>query len=89
MNSEEIQSFLSRKVTGKDQYVKINFQKRDPIYGLFLIEEKDFEELRRKNFWRIVTQKNFDQYKKSKDPGLSRIFNGSEMTRLSLLSEEF
>lgn len=89
MNSEQIQNFLSRNASGRSQYVKISFQKRDAIYGLFLTDEKDFKDLKTKNFWRIVTQKNFDAYSKSKNINLSRIFNGSEMTRLSLLNDEF
>jgi len=89
MNAEQIQSFLSKKVSDKNKYVKIYFQKRDSIYGLFLTNENDFKDLSTKNFWRIVTQKHFDEYNKSRDINLSRIFNGSEMTRLSLLSEEF
>ena len=89
MNSEQIQNFLRKKISQKNQYVKISFQKRPPIYGLFLTDEKDYKDLSTKNFWRIVTQKNLDQYNKSGDINLSRIFNGSEMTRLSLLAEEF
>jgi hypothetical protein len=89
MNSEQIKNFLSKNVSTKDQYVKINFQKREAVYGLFVTDEKDYNDLSAKNFWRIVTQKNFDQYSKSKDVNLSRIFNGSEITRLSLLNDEF
>ena len=89
MNADQIQNFLSGKVTAKHKYVKIQFQKRDPIYGLFLTSEIDYKELSRKNFWRIVPQKNFDAYNHSQDVNLSRIFNGSEMTRISLLSDEF
>ena len=89
MNSEQIQSFLSKNISEKNQYVKISFQKREALYGLFLTSEKDFKDLSLKNFWRIVTQKNFDKYSKSKDVSLSRIFNGSEITRLSLLTSEF
>lgn len=89
MNSEQIQIFLRKTISEKSQYVKISFQKREPIYGLFLTNEKDYQDLSTKNFWRIVSRKNFDQYKKSGDVNLSRIFSGSEMTRLSLLTEEF
>ena len=89
MNSEQIQSFLSKNISEKTPYVKISFQKRETLYGLFLTGEKDFKDLSVKNFWRIVTQKNFDNYSKSKDVNLSRIFNGSEITRLSLLASEF
>jgi len=42
-----------------------------------------------KNFWRIVTSKNFDAYNKSKDVNLARLFNGTEFSKLSLLSDEF
>ena len=88
MNSEQIQSFLSKHISTKDKYVKISFQKRETVFGLFLTEEKDYKELSSKNFWRIVTQKNFEQYGKSKDLSLSRIFNGSEISRLSLMKDE-
>ena len=89
MNAEQIQNFLSKKTTANDKYVKIHFQKRDALYGLFLTEESDFKELSKKNFWRIVTKKHFDEYNRSKDANLSRIFNGSEITRLSPLNDEF
>jgi hypothetical protein len=89
MNSEQIQSFLNKVASEKSPYVKINFQKRESIYGLFLTNERDYKDLSTKNFWRVVSKKNIDQYNKSRDVNLSRIFNGSEITRLSLLTEEF
>lgn len=88
MNTEQIQSFLSKNISDKNKYVKIYFQKRETLTGLFITEERDSKELNAKNYWRIVTEKNFETYKKSKDINLSRIFNGSEMTRLALLSNE-
>jgi hypothetical protein len=88
MNSEQIKKFIESKVTQKNSYVKIEFAKRDPIYGLF-VTDNDFQDLSSKNFWRIVTSKNFDTYNKTKDINLSRIFNGSEFSRLSLLNDEF
>lgn len=88
MNSEEIKKFIENKVSGGDKYVKIEFGKRDPIYGIFISGE-DYKELSSKNFWRIVTSKNFDAYNKSKDANLAKLFNGSEFLKLSLLSDEF
>ena len=88
MNSEQIKKFVETKVTQKNKYVKIEFSKRDPVYGIF-ITDADYQDLSTKNFWRIVTSKNFDAYSKSKDNNLARIFNGSEFSRLSLLSDEF
>jgi len=89
MNSEQIQNFLSKTPAEKNQYVRINFQKREPVYGLILTDEKDSKDLSTKNFWRVVTRKHIDAYNKSRDVNLSRIFNGSEITRLSLLTDEF
>ena len=88
MNSEQIKKFVETKVTKKDKYVKVEFSKRDPIYGIF-ITDGDYHDLSAKNFWRIVTSKNFDAYNKNKDANLARIFNGSEFSKLSLLSDEF
>lgn len=89
MNSEQIQDFLTNKVTGKNKYVKIDFKTRHSVYGLFITETKDYKDLSSKNFWRIVTRKHFDEYSKSRSLDFSRIFNGSEFTKLSLLTEEF
>jgi hypothetical protein len=89
MDSEQIQNFLSQKASGKIKYVKIDFTKRDSIFGLFLDQEKDFKELSHKNFWRIVPQKHLDSYHKTKDVNLARIFNGAEITRLSLWEDQF
>jgi hypothetical protein len=89
MHSEDIQKFLSTKATGKDTYIKIDFRTRESIYGLFLTGDQDFKDLSSKNFWRIVTRKHFDQYSKSRDSNLGRIFNGAEFTKLSLLTDDF
>ncbi|HEY1112402.1 MAG TPA: short-chain dehydrogenase [Chitinophagaceae bacterium] len=88
MNPEEIVSFLNEKLPSQDAYVKIDFKKRDSIYGLF-IRDKDFNELKGKNFWRIVTRNHFDTYKKSRDNNLARIFNGAEFSKLTSYQESF
>jgi hypothetical protein len=88
MNTEEIQKFLETKAAKADNYVKIDFKKRDTIYGLF-VKDADFNDLKSKNFWRIVTRTHFDEYSKSKNINLARIFNGSEFSKLSLLTDGF
>jgi len=88
MNPEQIKKFIETKITGKDKYVKIEFSKREPIYGIF-ITDQDYNDLSAKNFWRIVTSKHFDAYNKTQDINLARLFNGSEFSRLSLLSDGF
>lgn len=88
MNSEEIQNFLNNQSPSPESFVKIDFKRRDSIYGLF-IHEKDFNDLKAKNFWRIVTRPHFDSYKKSKDTNLARIFNGAEFSKLTSYQESF
>jgi hypothetical protein len=88
MNSEEIEKFLNTKTTKGNGYVKIDFKKRDTIYGLF-VKDNDFSDLKSKNFWRIVTRTHFDEYNKSKNINLAKIFNGAEFSRLSLLTDDF
>ena len=88
MNQEQIKKFIESKTTNNNKYVKIEFSKREPIYGIF-ITDNDYKDLSAKNFWRIVTSKNFDAYNKSRDANLARIFNGSEFSKLSLLTDEF
>ncbi len=81
MTTEQIEKFLAN-TSKADQPVKIAFKTRNSLEGIF-IKAPDYSELKSKNFWRIVTGANVDNYKKSKDNGLAKIFNGSEFTKLS------
>jgi hypothetical protein len=88
MNVEDIEKFLNKQSDIQKAYVKINFKKRDPIYGLFL-KGKDYTDLKSKNFWRIVTRTNFDQWNKSKDVNLARIFSGTDFSKLTIYEDSF
>ena len=88
MNIEEIERFLDTKTSVSQNYVKIDFKKRNSIYGLF-IKDRDYVDFKSKNFWRIVTRPNFDDYNKSKDVNLAKIFNGSEFSKLTLYKDSF
>lgn len=88
MQIEEIEKFLDTKITTDDKYIKIDFKKRDSIYGMF-VKDRDYNDLKSKNFWRIVTRTNFDEYRKSKNTNLSRIFSGSDFSKLTLSKESF
>jgi len=83
MNVQEVEKFLGRQKIGQGQRVKIAFKKRDAIYGLF-VEGKDYNDLKAKNFWRIVTAPNIDAYTRSKDINLAKIFSGFEFSNLTL-----
>lgn len=83
MNIEEIQKFLDKEKFSPENCVKIDFKKRDSIYGLF-IKTNDFQDLKSKNFWRIVTKSNFEQWNKTKNVNLAKIFSGQEFSRLKI-----
>ena len=83
MNVEEIEKFLDKQENTADKKVKIDFKKRDSIYGVF-VKGKDYSDLKEKNFWRVVTLPNVDAWKKSNDLNFAKIFSGSEFSRLTI-----
>jgi len=82
MTIDQIEKFLSNNQAQVHQQVKIAFKTRNSLEGIF-IKTPDYTELKSKNFWRIVTGASVDNYKRSKDTSLARIFNGAEITKLS------
>lgn len=88
MKSEDIERFFARKATLNEDYVKITFKKRDAIFGLFL-KDADYQDLKTKNFWRIVPQSHLQAYTASKNASLSRLFNGDEFSKLATYTESF
>ncbi len=83
MNVEEIEKFLDKQEHTDDKKVKIDFKKRDSIYGVF-VKGKDYSDLKEKNFWRVVTLPNVEAWQKSNDLNFAKIFSGSEFSRLTL-----
>lgn len=81
MTNAQIEKFLENNYLDKAP-VKVSFKTRKPLIGIF-IKTADYGELKSKNFWRIVGEVNIENYRKSKDMNLARVFSGSEMTRLS------
>ena len=81
MTPEMIEKFVNPKIK-KGVTVNIHFKDRSTVSGLF-IQTDDYEELKSKNFWRIVNRQKFEQWKQSKDMSLARLFNGATFTRLS------
>lgn len=82
MTNEQISKFIEGDHISKHP-VKIDFKTRQSIIGLF-IKTADYNELKSKNFWRIVAEARIKEWKSSNDNNLARIFNGAEITRLSL-----
>lgn len=83
MTNEQIEKFVLVKHLDKSA-VQINFKARQSITGMF-IKTADYAELKSKNLWRIVNGSSLEEYNKSKDLNLARIFNGVEITRLGTL----
>lgn len=79
MTIEQIERFIS----GKPHRHSTIALKARTVEGIF-IQAADFLELKKKNLWRIVTESKMEDYLKSKDINLSRIFNGQEFVKLAL-----
>jgi hypothetical protein len=69
----------------EDRSLNIHFRQRETLRGLF-IKDYDYNHLKSKNLWRIVTNANIEKWEKTKDVTLARIFNGVDFTRLSEIS---
>ncbi|HET9824842.1 MAG TPA: short-chain dehydrogenase [Chitinophagaceae bacterium] len=78
MTSEAI---IKQIENNSEKVVNIHFKQRETVKGLF-IKGSDYDELKSKNLWRIVTNARIEEWKKTKDSNLARIFNGLEFTRL-------
>ena len=86
MVNELITKFLEPTHLAKTA-VKIEFKKRNSIVGIF-VESPDYDELKSKNFWRIVSETHIPEWKKTNDNKLSKIFSGSEFTLLTVEKEK-
>jgi hypothetical protein len=81
MTSEQIDHFLGPNPDHSPKSTKFFFKSRNTFEGV-IIKAPDYLELKKKNFWRVVTATRIEEYRQSKDINLTRIFNGSEFTRL-------
>lgn len=82
MTNEQIEEIMARSQS-PEPYFEIRFKIRNPINGLF-IHLSDYQELSRKNLWRIVSESNLEEFRKTGNESLARIFNGAEFTRLEV-----
>ena len=83
MTIAQIDTFI-RKIEFDRHAVKISFKSRAPVIGVF-VNSRDYDELKGKNFWRIIGQNNIQNYQSSKDANLSRIYSGNEITSLKIV----
>lgn len=87
MTVEQIEAFLAKESIPQGKIIRFELKKRDPVRGL-IVEGRDYNDLKAKNFWRIVTQRNLPAYQKTKDINLARIFAGSDFAKLSLVTNK-
>ncbi len=80
MINDVIAKFVENGFLAKSP-LKIEFKKRNAIFGIF-VKSPDYEDLKSKNFWRIVAEANISDWQKTHDNNLAKIFNGSEFNRL-------
>jgi hypothetical protein len=80
MTPESIQAFLQKEKPLA--VVKIELKRRTVLRGVF-VKTSDYDDLRVKNFWRIVPEANLEQWNKKQDNNLLRIYNGAEFTKLA------
>ena len=81
MTNDQITKFLIS--LNQSTIIDIKFKKRPAIRGIF-VNVNDSEHLKSKNLWRIITESHLEDWKKTKDMGLSRIYNGSDFTKLKI-----
>lgn len=66
----------------KDKLLRIHFKSRKPIEGFFIVS-RDYKEMKRKNFWRIVIESRKTDWTSTEDIFYSRLFNGDEITKIT------
>lgn len=85
MTVEQIEKFLDNETIPQNKAIRFEFKKRDPIRGL-IVKGKDYNDLKVKNFWRIVTQTHLAEYQKTQNINLAKIFSGTDFAKLSLVT---
>lgn len=87
MTVEQIETFLAKETLPQGKIIRFEMKKRNPVRGI-IVQGRDYNELKGKNFWRIVTQTNLAEYTKSQNISLAKIFSGTEFAKLSLVSNK-
>ncbi len=81
MTNEQIENFLVPNNHLSKTPIRISFKNRNNIVGVF-IDSPEFKDLRAKNFWRVVQEKDLKRFLEKKEMKLVKIFNGAEFTKL-------
>lgn len=75
---------IIEKTNAADAVMQVHFKQRTVLNCVF-VKRSDYEEMKAKNFWRIVQDCNVNDYKQSKNISLTRLFNGVSISKIKLL----
>lgn len=81
MDIESIERYITKSMHNATP-IDIRFKGRPTVTGLF-ISASDYEELKRKNFWRIVQENHIDEWQRTGNIALAKIFYGASFTSLA------
>ena len=81
MTTDIIEKYVEDTVR-KNIVINIHFKERNTVAGVF-VRGNDYEELKKKNFWRIVSPANMQNWSKTKNINFARLYNGAAFTKLS------
>jgi hypothetical protein len=81
MTVEMIEKFVENQ-NRKGVPVNIHMKERSTVKGLF-IRGVDYEDLKSKNFWRVVSNAHISEWEKTNNINLTRIYSGMSFTRLA------
>ncbi|MFT3947322.1 MAG: short-chain dehydrogenase [Agriterribacter sp.] len=81
MDIERIEHYVNPSIRNNTT-IDIHFKGRSSVTGLF-VRGYDYEELKSKNFWRIVQFSQLQKWSETKDINIARIFNGASFTSLA------
>ena len=84
MTIEQIEKFMTNNQVPEGKIIRFELKKRDPVRGIF-VKGRDYNDLKVKNFWRIVPQSRLSAYQKTEDINLARIFVGSDFLKLTFV----
>lgn len=80
MTVEKIERFVLQHLN-QPHYIDVYMKGRN-LQRVMFIAAKDYTELKEKNFWRVVSMASAEQWGKSKDQKLERIFSGTLFSSL-------
>jgi len=86
MTNDVIEKFVEDRQRSS-KIVRIQFKTREAITGLFIVAP-DYQEMKKKNFWRIVAASKHAEWLSTKNLSCSRLFSGGEFSKISDLVDK-